>query len=125
MRTARTFEEPFRTRLGLSRTIVQKSSPQVLGMDFIEAAARAVVRSMHKREEQNHGLQYKHTDSRPIAGAFDLVSEEMTTQMGEVLTVLGLRKFEDAVPVDFFIKPTVLVSLREIEPNSDEKGRAN
>jgi hypothetical protein len=116
MRTATNLERPTRMCLGLPQAIVMRSSRQVLGMEFSEAAGRAVIHNIRKREEQQDGILYKRSDSRPIVGAFDLVSEETTTQMGEVLTVLGLRKFEDAVPVDFFIKPTVLVSLDAIAP---------
>jgi len=99
---------------------MKKSSKNVLGRSFSEAAAEAVAGIFEKRELKQNGILYNENDARPGQGAFAILSEEAVNRMLDILEALGLFKFEDSTPVDFFIKPTVHIDQDHIAPTPIE-----
>ena len=97
-----------------------KNSRSVLGQPFSQAAAKAIAGIFEKRELQQNGILYGENETRPAQGAFALLSEDAVERMLCVLKYLGLNKFEDSTPVDFFIKPTVNINQDHIAPTPIE-----
>lgn len=83
-------------------------------------AACAIATKLARREMADNGLLYGENESRPARGAFSLLSEDDVSEMLEMLRAVGLYKFEDSTPVDFFIKPLVLVEQDHIAPSTVE-----
>jgi len=71
-------------------------------------------------EVKDKGVLYTDIAARPARGAFVLLSEIAVVQILEVLKDLGLTKFEDTTPVNFFISPTVNMTQNHIHPTPIE-----
>ena len=109
---------PVRMAIGFTKqlTLERKSSKDIFGAPFLQVAAKALAQLMEEEELKSKGVLYTDNAARPAKGAFVLLSEEAVAQMIEVLKDLGLTKFEDTTPVDFFIRPTVNVTQDCILP---------
>ena len=114
------FSGPIRLAMGITNVLMFKNSRAVLGRPFSKAAAEAIVGIFEKRELQQNGILYNDDETRPAQGAFALLNEDAVGRMFAVLKDLGLIKFEDSTPVDFFIKPTVYISQDHIAPTPIE-----
>jgi len=112
---------PVRMAIGFTKqlTLERKSSKDVLGRPFSEVAARAIAQMIEADEVKSKGILYN-SAARPAQGAFALLSEAAIAQMLEVLKDLGLHIFENATPVDFFIRPTVNMTQEHISPTPIE-----
>jgi len=112
---------PIRMAIGITKNVlINKSSRNVLGKTFTQAAAVAYSEIFAKRELQRTGILYSEQEKRPASGAFALLSEDDVAQMLGVLKDLGLQKFEDSTPVDFFVKPMVKIDQDYIAPTPVE-----
>jgi len=110
------FSGPFRVAMSANDVWRMKGSPEVFGHSFAQKAALVVQREYEKRERQHNGMSYTADMTRPIPGSFALVSNEAVVAMIGVLKDLGLTKFEDSTPVDFFIKPILDINEVHIAP---------
>lgn len=114
------FSGPIRLAVGVTKVLMYKNSSRVFGRPFSKVAADAIAEVFERREIQEKGILYNDNEARPAQGSFALLSEDAVAQMLGVLKDLGLMKFEDSTPVDFFIKPTVNITQDHISPTPIE-----
>jgi hypothetical protein len=114
------FSGPIRLAGAFTRVLMLKNSRKVLGVPFAQAAAKAIADELVAREIKQNGILYNENEARPAKGAFVITGEDEVGEVLGMLRALGLKKFEDSTPVDFFIKPTVLIDQDHITPATVE-----
>jgi hypothetical protein len=99
----------------------KRSSVSVLGTTFRCILAEAYKKTVAHAEEAEFGFDYLESNmTRPAPGAVSTLSEDDVDEMMEVLTNLGIIRYEVATPVDYSYKFMEFIDEDQLFPASVE-----
>jgi hypothetical protein len=89
---------------GMGFDLRGKNTLGVYGRDYPTIVSEAYRQNVEVEILDTDGVSANER-SRPPKGSFSLIEDEDIVRMLDVLKVIGLRKFEDMIPIDFYTKP--------------------